>query len=113
MPKGTAFDIELLKILEAKKTKKTGETGVPIFEPTKRFRLVGFCLTSSEEETLILSDGATAFFVVTVPKTPAMLVFNFPAQGYLSVKEANKLVLNTKSTEREITGTFYGIEDTA
>ncbi len=115
MPKGTAFDIELTKILEAKKTKKTGETGVTIFEPgaAKRFRLCGFCLTASEEETLILSDGSTAFLVITVPKTPTMTTFNFPDQGYLSVKDANKLVLNTKSTEREITGTLYGIEDAA
>ncbi len=115
MPKGTAFDIETLIILEAKKTKKTGETGTTLFTPGagKRFRLCGFTLTSSEEETIILSDGSTAFLVVTVPKTPTMLTFNYPDQGYLSIKDANKLVINTKATERELTGTFYGIEDVA
>ncbi len=115
MPKGTAFDIELLKTFEAKATKKVGETGVTVFEGVagKRFRLTGFCLTASEEETLILSDGATAFFVFTVPKTPTMTYFNFPGQGYLSVAAENKLVLNVKTTERTVTGTVYGILDVA
>ncbi len=113
MPKGQAFDIEATKILEAKKTKKKGETGVTIFSPTefKRFRLVGFCLTSSEEETCLLSDGSTEFFMFVIPKKPTAIVFNFPMQGYLSIANANKLVLNTVTTEREITGTLYGIED--
>lgn len=116
MPKGTAFDLEAVKILEAKKTKKVGETGVTIFEPSefKRFRLLGFCLASvAAEETIVLSDETTAFLVITIPKAPTMLNFNFPVQGYLSVKNKNKLILNTKTSEQEITGTLYGVEEAA
>ncbi len=113
MPHGTAFDIETLKILSAKKTKKLGETGVTIFggNAGKRFRLLGFCLTASEEETCTLSDEATEFFTFVIPKKPTAIVFNFPMQGYLSIADKNKLILNTVTTEREITGTLYGIED--
>ena len=115
MPKGTAFDIEALKMLEAKKTKKKGEAGVEVFAPGegKRFRLTGFCLTASEEETCIFSDEGTEFFMFVIPKKPTAIVFNFPVQGYLSTKAKNKLLLNVLTTEREITGTIYGIEDVA
>ena len=113
MPKGQAFDLEVFSVLEAKKTKKTGEAGVEILAPaaSKRFRLLGLSLTASAEDIIILSDEATVFFMITVPKTPTTVSFNFPMQGYLSKAAANKLIMNTKTAEREITGVLYGIED--
>lgn len=115
MPRGTAFDIETFKTFKAKKVKKEGEAGVEVFAPAegKRFRLLGFCLTASEEDTFAFTDESTEFFKFVIPKKPTAIVFNFPGQGYLSTTGKNKLIITGGSAEREITGTVYGMEDVA
>lgn len=114
MPRGTAFDIEVVKIVKEKTVKKTGEETLAIWTPGtgKRFRLSGFNLYAGTAEALVtLLDNATGIYQTVLP-AKTNVAFTFPQGGYLSTVAENKLNL-TISVENAVTACFYGVEDIA
>lgn len=114
MPRGTAFDIETVKIVKEKTVKKEAEETLEVWKPEtgKRFRLVSFNVYAGTAETILtLLDEATAIFQTVLPAKVNVPII-LPQQGYLSVKSANKLNLKV-SVENVVTASFYGTEDVA
>lgn len=114
MPKGTAFDLEVIKAVKAKTVKKESEETLAVWEPEtgKRFRLAGFTLYLGTAEAIItLLDEATVIYYAVLAAKGFQTVI-LPQQGYLSVKTANKLNLKV-SVENAVTACFFGVEEVA
>ena len=115
MPRGTAYDIETLKVLNEKEVKKVSEeTRQAVWTPNtgKRFRLTGLIVGASAETVLTLEDETTVFMSVLIPAKTSISI-PLPASGYLSAAAGNKLNIKVLETTVKITGTFFGMEDVA
>lgn len=113
MPRGQAYDIEVIKTVKAKTVKAEGEETLALWTPEagKRFRLAGFTLFSSTETIFTLLDNAAIIYMGSVAAKNSLVVV-FPQGGYLSTVAAQKLNLKT-SVEGAVTACVYGVEDIA
>jgi hypothetical protein len=111
VPRGTAFDISVVKTIKAKTTKVEGEETLAVWTPAtgKRFRICGFTVFSSTETIFTLLDEAAIIYMGSVAAKTSSVVA-LPAQGYASTTENNKLNIKT-SVEGALTVCVYGTEE--
>lgn len=110
MPRGTAFDLELLATLKEAEVKKESETTTTsLADPDvekHRFRLCLVVLQASAATVVSLEDETTVFAVIPL-EAKVTVVVPLPMQGYVSEAAENELKFKTLNTAK-FTGCFLG-----